>query len=171
MTRTRHSSSQSGYSRVDGAINGSRSTDINHSSLFNVGESADDIGRSRSWSRTSCSPSRNSGDRGISYFFLSFGDNKIGHTFLTSQFSAYNHGGLNIAHPRFPREAVTRGVYGETYIKIVRSIIIQTCKHILIRACYHIIITSFHLTFIQSFHHTNLFCVHIALLLLCMHLM
>ena len=44
--------------------------------------------------------------------FYSYGDNRSGHRFHTSEFSAYNHDGLNIEHPRFPQEAIPRGVHG-----------------------------------------------------------
>ena len=33
--------------------------------------------------------------------------------YQTSQFCSYNHGGINILHPRFTQEAIQRDVHGE----------------------------------------------------------
>ena len=95
--------SQRGYIRGDGERHGSRSEDINHLYLFNVEENVDGIGRSGSWSRTRPSTSHNSGDHGRSSGFNSYGDNRSEHRYHTIQFSAYNNGGINIYHPRFPQ--------------------------------------------------------------------
>ena len=113
MSYTSHSSSQIGDSRGDSARHGSRSEEINQSSLFNVGVSDGGVGiiLSRSWTRPS--PSHHSVDHGRSSGFYSYDDNRIGSWSHTSQFSTYNHGGLNICHPRFPREDVPMGVHGE----------------------------------------------------------
>ena len=43
-------------------------------------------------------------------FFCSYGDNRSVHRSHTRQFSAYNHGGIYISHPRFPKEDIPRGV-------------------------------------------------------------
>ena len=64
-------------------------------------------------SQTSIYPSHNSGDHGRSYGFHSFGYTISGNRYQTRQFSAYNHSGLNIAHPSFTQEDIPRGVHGE----------------------------------------------------------
>ena len=111
--QTIHSSSQRGDSRYDSARNGSRSEDINHSSLLNVGESVDGNSISVSRSRTSPSPSHNSGDHRRPSSVYSYGDNRSGNRSHTSQFSAYNHGIINFFHQRFHQETIPRGVPGE----------------------------------------------------------
>ena len=63
--------------------------------------------------RTSPSPSHHSRDRGRSSGFYRYGDNISGLSYHTRQFSPYIHGGLNIAHPKFPQEAIPRGVHRE----------------------------------------------------------
>ena len=95
-----------------GAIHGSRSEEINHSSLFNVGESVDGVGRSGYRYRTSPSPSHHSGDHGRSSGFNSYGDKRSGHMYHTSKFYVYNRVGLKISHPRFPQEAIPRDLHG-----------------------------------------------------------
>ena len=62
-------------------------------------------------SQTIPSHSHYSGDLGISSFFR-YGDNISGHRSHTSQFSTYNHGGLNIAHSRFHQEDIPRVING-----------------------------------------------------------
>ena len=94
MSQTIQYSYQRGDSRGDSARHGSRSKEINHSSLFNVGESVDFFGISGSRSHTSPPTSHNSFDQGRSSGFYSYGDNRSGHKSHTSQFYAYNHGGL-----------------------------------------------------------------------------
>ena len=71
MSYTSHSSSQIGDSRGDSARHGSRSEEINQSSLFNVGVSDGGVGiiLSRSWTRPS--PSHHSVDHGRSSGFYS----------------------------------------------------------------------------------------------------
>ena len=140
-------------------------------SLFNAVQIADGVGISVSWYRTSPSPSHHSGDHGRSSGFYSYGDNRSGHMYHTSQFSAYNHGGINISHPRFPQEGIPRCVHGEIYIKIILIVFIPKCQHTLIQSCHQIIINTCHHIFFQALHHTKFVCVHIALLLLCMYLM
>ena len=75
--------------------------DINYYSLFNIVESGDGIGISESSSRTSPPPSHHSDDYGRSSGFYIYGNNRHGNRSNTSQCLAYNHGGLNIANPRF----------------------------------------------------------------------
>ena len=112
-SQSRHSYSRKGDSRGDGAIHGSRSEDINYSSLFNVGESFYGIGRSGSKSHTSPSSSHNSGYHGRLYSFNSYGYNRSGHMSHTIQFSAYNHGGLKRSHPKSLQEDIPRDMHGE----------------------------------------------------------
>ena len=69
-SHTSHSSSQIGYSWGDSSINGSRSEEINHFSLFNVGEIVGGIGISGYRSRNSHSPSNHSGDHSRSSRFI-----------------------------------------------------------------------------------------------------
>ena len=90
--------------------------------------------------------------------------------YYTSHFSAYNHGGLKIPHPRFPQEAIPRVMHGKIYIKIILIIIIQACQHTLIQEFHNILITTCHIIFIQAFHQTNILYVHISILILCMNL-
>ena len=61
---TIHSSSQIGDSRDDSARHASRTEDINHSSLFKVGESFDGVQRSGSRSWTILYPNHHSYDHG-----------------------------------------------------------------------------------------------------------
>ena len=117
-------------------------------------------------SRTGPSPSHHSGDHGRSSNFYSYGDNRSGDRSHTSQFSAYDHVGLNISHPRFPQISIPRGLHGEISIKIILIVLIQACQHTLIKVFHHILITICYLIFIQELYHTKFFCVHIALLLL-----
>ena len=105
---TSHSSSKRGDSRRDGEIHGSRSEDINHFSLFNFLESVDEVGISESRSWTSPYSFHHSGDHGISSGFKSYGDNISGHGYHTIQFYAYNHGGINIYHPRYSKGCAWR---------------------------------------------------------------
>ena len=49
----------------------------------------------------------------VYHHFYSYGDNRSGHRSHTSQFYAYNHGGVNISHPRCPQEDIPGGVHGE----------------------------------------------------------
>ena len=107
-----HSSSWKEDGRGESGRLGIRTLEINHASLFNVGKSVDGIGRSGSMSQTSPSPSHNSVDHGGSSGFYSYGDNRGRNRSYTSKFSAYNNGGINIAHPRFPQEDIPRGVHG-----------------------------------------------------------
>ena len=112
MSQTSHYSYKRGYIRGDSAIHGIRSKEINHLPLFNFEESIYGVGisGSRSWTRPS--PSHSSGDHGRSSGFHSYSDNRIWHRYHTSQSYAYNHGGINITHLRFPQEAMPRGVHG-----------------------------------------------------------
>ena len=55
------------------------------------------------------------------------------------------------------------------HLKNILIIFIQACHHTLNQACHNILVTACHLILIQACHHT--FCVHIAIILLCMHLM
>ena len=113
MSQTSHSSSWRGDIRGDSARHGSRTEYIRHSSLFNVEEMVDGVGRSGSSSCTSPSSSHHSGDCDRSYDFYSYDDNISGNRSHTSQFSTNNHGVLIIFHPRFPQEAIPMGVPGE----------------------------------------------------------
>ena len=112
-SQTGHSYSQIGDSRGYGARHGSITEEVNQYSLLNLGESVDGDGRSGSRYWTGLSPSHHSGDHSISSDFYSYGDNISGHRHHLIQFSAYNHGGLNIAHPRFPQKYIIEDVHGE----------------------------------------------------------
>ena len=68
-SHTSHSSPQIVDSRGYISIHRSKTEEINHPSLFNVGESVGGFGKSGLRSRTSPSPSHNSGDHGISSGF------------------------------------------------------------------------------------------------------
>ena len=57
------------------------------------------------------------------------------------------------------------------HIKIILIILIQAFHNSFIQACHHISIQNFYLTLIQVSHHTLFVYVHIALLLIYMHLM
>ena len=65
--------------------------------------------------QTSSSPSYHSYDLGISSYFYSYGNYRSRHRSHTRKYSSYNHGELNIGHPRFPQEAVPRGLQGENW--------------------------------------------------------
>ena len=73
----------------DSVRRGSRSEDINHSFLFNFGESVDGVGRNESRYWTIPYPYHNSGDHGILSGFNIYGDNISGDRYHISQFSAY----------------------------------------------------------------------------------
>ena len=49
----------------------------------------------------------------VDHQVYSCGNNRSRHISHTSQFYAYNHGGINIAHPRFPQGDIPSDVYGE----------------------------------------------------------
>ena len=110
-SHTSHSSSLKGDSRGDIARRVISSEEINHSSLLSFGESVDGVGRNGFRSRTNPSPSHHSVDYSRLYSFYNYGDKRSGHRSHTIQFSAYNYGAINISHPRFPQEAISRGVY------------------------------------------------------------
>ena len=83
------------------------------------------------------------------YGFYTYGDNIIGHMYHTSQLSAYNHGGLNSSHPRFPQEYLPRGVHGENHHQNHPYYHYPSMPTDPIKAYNHILITTFPLIFIQ----------------------
>ena len=112
-SQTSHYYSRRGDIRGESARQVSRTEDINQSYLFNVGETVGGVGRIGSRSQTIPSPSHHSVGHGRSSDFYSYCDNRSGHRSQTSQFYAYNHGGIKSAHPRFPQEYFPRGLNGE----------------------------------------------------------
>ena len=102
----------------------------------------------------------------------SYGGNRSGHRSHISQFSVYNYGVLNISHLRFPQESyykifVRRKPTSKYYLRLISKHANKTP----FQACHNIPITKSHLIFFLILHHTQFSCVHIVLLLLCMHLM
>ena len=75
-------------------------------------EIVDGIGIIGYWSMNNPFPSHNSGANGRSSGFYSYGYNRSGHMYHTRTFFAYYHRGLNISQPRFPQEAIPRGLHG-----------------------------------------------------------
>ena len=152
-----------GKRRGDGARCVIRYQEIRHYYFYNDGKSVDGDGRSAFRSHTSPYPSHHSGVLVISLGFYSYGTERSGHRYHTSQFSSYKHCGLYIAHPRLYNK-IFQGVWKE-------KIHIKTILIIIIQAYHNIIITTFHLILIQECNHTKFVCFNIALLLLCMHIM
>ena len=87
----------------DGKIHGSRSEDIIHFSLFNVGEGVDGDGVSGYRFQTRSSPSHHPGDLVRALGFYSYGNYISGHRYHTRQLHSYTHGRLYSVHPRFPQ--------------------------------------------------------------------
>ena len=77
-----------------------------------------------------------------------------------------SHNFAELVHPRFPKklfQGVIKEKLSKTVIKAVSYIYNKTILIILIQECHH--------NLIQTYHHTLFFHVHIALLLLFIHLM
>ena len=49
----------------------------------------------------------------VRHQFYSYGNDRSGHRSQKNQCSSYNHGGLNIDHPRFTQESIPSGVQEE----------------------------------------------------------
>ena len=107
----------------------------------------------------------------VDHWFYSYGHDRSGHRSQTSQFFSYTHDGLYIFHPRFPLDAIPRGVKGENPHQNIPYHPYPSISPHLIQSYQNIIITTCHLILIQACHHTKLVSVHIELLLLCIKLL
>ena len=96
----------------DDGRRGSRSQELSHFPFHNDKYFFDGDWRSRYLSQTIPSPSNHLVDIGISLGFSIHFQGRSVHRSQTRQFSAYNHGRLYIAHPRFPQEAIRRSTQG-----------------------------------------------------------